>query len=100
MAETLHLMIWSLINTLTNDTPHQCFFSFSRRSMCGTSTLTWLKQGKSVFVCKFNQQSKADPLVENVKLIYTNHMHYSYPFIKYNDGRESSVSLCDLALCP
>ena len=59
-----------------------------------------LEQGKSVFVHKSNQQSKADPLVGKVTLIYTNHMHYSYPFIKYNDGRESSVSLCDLALCP
>ena len=52
---------------------------------------------KSLFVCKFNQQIKADSLVERVKLIHTN---LSYAFIKYTDGRESSLSLRDLAPCP
>ena len=52
---------------------------------------------KSVFVRKFNRQSKADSLVEKVKLIHTN---LSYAFIKHADGRESSVSLRDLAPCP
>ena len=96
MLESLH-SIGSLINTTTNETPHQHFFNFSRRSMCGTSTLTWLKPRKSVFVYKFNRQNKADPLVEKVKLIHTN---LSYAFIKYNDGRKSSVSLRDVAPCP
>ena len=44
--------------------------------------------GEISFVRKFNQQSKADPLVEKVKLIHTNP---SYAFIKYNDGREPEV---------
>ena len=95
MPKALNL-IRSLINT-TNGIPHQCFFGFSKRSMCGTSTPTWLKPGKSVFVCKFNRQSKTDPLVEKMRLIHTNP---SYAFIKYNDGRESSVLLRDLAPCP
>ena len=65
--------------------------------MCGTSTLIWLKSGKPVFVRKFIRQIKTDPLVEKVKLIHTN---LSYGFIKYNDGRESNVSLRDLAPYP
>ena len=50
-----------------------------------------------MYVRKFVQQSKADPLVEKVELL---HKNPSYAFIKYQDGRESSVSLCDLAPCP
>ena len=50
---------------------------------------------KSVFVR--NRQSKADSLVVKVKPIHTN---LSYAFIKYTDGRESSVSLPDSAPCP
>ena len=56
-----------------------------------------MAQTEKISVCKSNRQSKADPLVEKVKLIYTN---LSYAFIKYNDGRESSVSLRDVAPCP
>ena len=44
--------------------------------------------GEISFVRKFSQQSKADPLVEKVKLIHSNP---SYAFIKYNDGREPEV---------
>ena len=50
-----------------------------------------------MFIRKLIRQSKADPLVEKVKLIHTNP---SYAFIRYNDGREYSVSLRDLAPCP
>ena len=50
---------------------------------------------KSVFVR--NRQSKADSLVGKVKPIHTN---LSHAFIKYTGGRESSVSLRDLAPCP
>ena len=52
---------------------------------------------KSGFVCKFNQRIKADSLVERVKLIDTNLL---YAFVKYSDGRESSLLLRDLAPCP
>ena len=50
-----------------------------------------------MFVHKFIRQSKADTLVEKVKLI---HRNSSYAFIKYNDGRESGVLLRDLAPRP
>ena len=96
MPEALHSMR-SLINVSTNQTPHDRFFNFSRRSMCGSSTPSWLQPGNSVYVRKFVRQSTADPLVEKVELLHTNP---SYAFIKYQDGRESSVSLRDLAPCP
>ena len=96
LPEVLH-SLRSLINTTINVTPHELFFGFSRRSVCGTSSPAWLKPGNPVFLCKFVHQSIADPLVEKVDLV---HVNPSYAFIKYNDGRESSVSLRDLAPCP
>ena len=56
-----------------------------------------MKPGNSVFLRKFVRRSKTDPLVEKVRLL---HVNPSYAFIKYPDGRESSVSLRDLAPCP
>ena len=96
LPEALH-SIRSLINTTTNETPHDRFFKFTRRSVCGTSNPSWLQPGHPVYVRKFVRHSKTDPLVEKVELIHTNP---SYAFIKYPDGRESSVSLRDLAPCP
>ena len=46
---------------------------------------------------KFVRHSKSDPLVEKVELV---HVNPSYAFVKYRDGRDSSVSLRDLAPCP
>ena len=42
------------------------------------------------------RQSKYDPLVDEVQLIEANSM---YAYIRYPDGRESSVSIRDLAPC-
>ena len=87
----------SLINTTTNETPHERFFQFSRKSVSGSSIPRWLKAGKPAFLRKFVRHSKADPLVQRVEL---RHVNPSYAFVKYPDGRESSVSLRDLAPCP
>ena len=46
---------------------------------------------------KFVRHNKHDDLVEEVEL---KHANPSYARIRYNDGRESSVSLDDLAPCP
>ena len=95
LPEVLH-SLRSLINTTTNETPHQRFFNFTRRSVCGTCP-SWLQPGNPVFIKKFVRRSKDDPLVEKVELV---HVNPSYAFVRYNDGRESSVSLRDLAPCP
>ena len=46
---------------------------------------------------KFVRSSKHDDLVEEVELTHANP---SYAHIRYSDGRESTVSLADLAPCP
>ena len=86
----------SLLCTSTNESPHSRFFSFARRSSSGYSFPTWLKPGP-VLLRKFVRSSKSDPLVEYVDLISVS-PHYAR--VRYQDGRESSVSTSDLAPAP
>ena len=62
-----------------------------------TSLPTWLMTPGPVFLRKFVRSSKGEPLLEEVELIESNP---SYAHIRYPDGKESSVSLQDLAPCP
>ena len=96
LPEALH-SIRSLLSTATNETPHERFFRFSRRSCHGTSLPTWLMSPGPVFLRRFVRHNKNDPLVDEVELLEANP---TYAHIKYPDGRESSVSLRDLAPCP
>ena len=43
-------------------------------------------------LCRFVRHSKTDPLVDEVQLMDVNP---SYAYIRYSDGRESTVSLKD-----
>jgi transposase InsO family protein len=86
----------SLLCTSTNESPHSRFFSFSRRSSSGYSFPDWLKPGP-VLLRKFVRNSKSDPLVEPVDLISVS-PHYAR--VRYQDGREASVSTSDLAPSP
>ncbi|KAI0985049.1 hypothetical protein GJ496_008204 [Pomphorhynchus laevis] len=73
--------IRSLLCTSTNCIPHKRMFNFPRKSSNGYSIPEWLISGMANlrnFIC----QSKTDP-------------HYSR--IRYEDGRESTVSTSDLA---
>ncbi|XP_042232861.1 uncharacterized protein LOC121873374 [Homarus americanus] len=79
LPEALH-SIRSLLSTAINVTPHE------RVHSC---------QGP-VFLRRFVRSSKGDPLVDEVELLEANP---TYAHIKYPDGRESSVSLRDLAPC-
>ena len=95
LPDALH-SIRSLLSTSTNETPHERFFNFSRKSYQGTSLPTWVMTPGPVFLRKFVRSSKSEPLVEEVELIESN------PFcahIRYPDGRELSVPLQDLAPC-
>ena len=95
LPDALHA-IRSLFCTATNQTPHERFMSFERRSMLGKSLPSWLLTPGPVFLRRFIR-NKSDPLVDEVELLSANH---NFAFIRHNDGRESSVSTRDLAPCP
>ena len=96
LQNALH-SVRSLLNTTTNATPHELFFSFTRRSSSGTSLPAWLSVPGPVMLRKFVRQRKNDDLVDEVELINANR---SYANIRYSDGRETSVSISDLSPCP
>ena len=84
----------TLLCTSTNETPHDRFFSFPRRSATGYSFPNWLKPGP-VLLRKFVRHCKSDPLVEPVQLMNVSSPHYAR--VRFKDGRESTVSTSDLA---
>ena len=86
--------IRSLLCTATNETPHERFFTFNRKSGSGTSLPTWLLKPGLVLMKKNVRQSKYHPLVEEVELLECNPQYAS---IRYKDGRESTVSIKQLA---
>ncbi len=96
LPDALH-SIRSLLSTSTNSTPHERFFTFQRRSTRGTSLPSWLSVPGPVMLRRFVRNNKNDPLVDEVLLTDVNP---TYAHIRYPDGRESTVSLKDLAPCP
>ena len=95
VPNALHSML-SLLCTSTEQTPHERFLSFPRRSTLGTSMPNWLLNSDTALLRKF-VRSKSDPLCENVQLIDVNP---KYALIEHPDGRQSTVSTSDLAPCP
>lgn len=95
LPDALH-SIRSLLCTSTNCTPHEKFFQFSRRSTNGVSSPSWLLTPGPVLLRR-HVQNKGDPLVDRVDLIEAN-PHYAY--VRFDSGRESTVSVKDLAPCP
>ena len=93
LPDVLH-SVRTLLCTATNCTPHERMFQFQRRSGTGTSLPTWLLVPGPVLLRRFVRRSKQDPLVDEVQLIEANPQ---YAFIRYPDGRESTVSIKDLA---
>ena len=93
LLDALH-SIRTLISTATNETPHDRFFSFERRSAAGSALPDWLSNPGKVLRKRHVRQSKYEPLVEEVDLIEANP---SYAYIRSADGRETTVSLRDLA---
>ena len=84
----------SLLCTATNETPHERFFSFPRRAAAGPSLPVWLLSPGPVFLKRHVRNRKTDPLVEPVELLEANP---TYAHIQFPDGRESTVSIRDLA---
>ena len=94
LPDALH-SIRSLLCTATNSTPHERLFNFARRSASGESLPSWLSPGP-VYLKRHVRQSKYEPFVDEVELIEANP---NYAHIRHNDGRETTVSLHDLAPC-
>ena len=86
-----------LLCTATNTTPHERFFSFSRRSCSGESLPSWLTQGRKAYLRRFVRTSKNDPLVHEVELVMVNP---SYACVRFPGGREVIVNVRDLAPRP
>ena len=89
--------IRSLLCTATGESPHTRFLRFNRRSHFGISLPEWLSQPGPVLLRKFVRSGKNDDLVQKVELIHANPL---YARIRYPDGRESNISLRDLAKYP
>ncbi|XP_076062290.1 uncharacterized protein LOC143037658 [Oratosquilla oratoria] len=96
VPEVLH-SIRSLLCTATNETPHERFFRFQRRSSFGNGLPTWLLTPGQVLLRRHVRSSKHEPLTDQVELVDVNPMYAS---VKYPDGRESTVSIRDLAPSP
>ena len=82
----------SLLCTATNETPHERFFGFPRRSSSGASIPTWLATPGPVLLKRQVRPSKTDPLVDEVELLAANS---NYAHVRYPDGREG---LCQLSI--
>lgn len=87
LPDALH-SIRSLINTTTNETPHERMFKFVRRSSTGHAVPSWLTNSKKVLLKRFVRHSKYDPLVDEVELIESNPL---YAHIRYNDMLKSCI---------
>ena len=95
LPEALH-SVRSLLCTSTNETPHERFFSFPRKSTYGKSLPSWLRPGP-VMLRRFVRANNASPLVDEVELLDANP---TYAHVRYPDGRESTVSINDLSPSP
>ena len=96
LPQVLH-SVRSLLCTTTNETPHERFFEFQRRSILGVSVPTWLSFPGTVYVRKHARQSKFEPQVEKADLI---HATPQYARVRFGSGRETTVSLRDVAPIP
>ena len=93
MPQALHA-IRSLLCTATNATPHERFFGFTRRTTTGNCVPTWLTTPGTVLLRRHARHSKYEPLVEQVDLL---HATPNYAHIRFDNGRETTVSVRDLA---
>ena len=92
ITDALH-SVCSLSCTSTNSTPHERLFNHQCHLTSGIAVPTWLSTPGTVLLRQHNRQSKYNPLVE-YKLLDANPEH---AHVKFANGRESTVSLRDLA---
>ena len=95
LPDALH-SIRSLLCTATNQTPHKRLFNFRRKSSFGTSVPSWLSNQGPVYLKRHVRPSKNDPIVDEVELV---HSTPNYAVVRMPSGRETTVSLRDVAPC-
>lgn len=93
LPDALH-SIRSLLSTSTNATPHERLFNYSRRSSTGASVPSWLCDAGPVLLKRHPRMNKTDPLVDEVELLQAGP---NYAYIRYPDGKETTVSVKHLA---
>lgn len=86
--------IRTLLCTATNCTPHERMFIHPRNARSGTTLPSWLTQRGPVLVKQHVRHSKFDPTVQRAELIEANP---EYALVKFQDGRESTISVKHLA---
>eukprot|EP00795_Rhopilema_esculentum_P013889 gene13889-biopygen3804 len=70
---------------------------FARRSSSGASVPTWMAEPSAVLIKRHVRINKTEPFVDEVELLQAN-PHYA--FVRYPDGRETTVSTKHLAPKP
>ena len=89
LPDVLH-SIRSLLCTATNETPHERFFRFPRRSSSGASIPTWMAEPGAVLLKRHVRPTKADPLVDEVELLQAN-PHYAFiPMVERQRFQQST----------
>ena len=76
--------------------PSRMVVGYHRCSSSGISIPSWLTSSDHALLKRHVRQSKYDPVVDEVELVDVNPY---YAHIKFSNGKESTVSLRDLALC-
>jgi len=92
LPDALHA-VRTLLCAATNASPHERLFPFSRRSMLGLSLTSWMITPGTTLLKKF-VRNKSDHLCEEVDLLDPNPKS---ALIRFQDGRETTVSTSDLA---
>ena len=82
-------------STATNESPHQRFFAFDRRSSVGFSTPKWMQPGKTVYLKQYVRPTKDHPLVSPVKIIET--IGENFARLQFPNNRVDTVSTSGLA---
>jgi len=90
--------IRSLLCTATNQTPHERLFTFQRTSKFGEDLPTFLTNKDSTVLYRLHLKGKGDQPTQKVTLLETISPYFSR--VKFDNGRESTVSTRDLAALP
>ena len=93
LLDSLH-SVRSLLCTAINETPHERLFRYNRKSTTGTTLPQWLSSPGPVLLKRNVRASKYEPLVDTVELLDCNPL---YAHVKLPDGKETTVSLHQLA---
>ena len=88
-SKNLHTKYWQVV---LPDVLHSI-----RSLLCTATNENWMTEPGTVLLKRHDRPNKADPLVDEVKLLQAN-SHYA--FVRYPDGRETTVSTKHLAPKP